>query len=113
MIVNPETHPDDTECQSLNIRPERAEIGTEERRQHVDSLVDQVNRRASRGRFGVHGVVGVHKVRDVGDICGEGQNSVFGKTSVPRWHITYERLPGCCRSVTVWRGGHHRYLGSL
>lgn len=78
MIANPKTHPDDTECQSLNIRPERAEVGTEERRQHVDSLVDQVNRRASRGRFSVHGVVGVHKVRDVGDICGKGHMSDSG-----------------------------------
>lgn len=66
---NRTTHPDDAEREALDIRPERAQVGAEQVRQHVDALVDEVDGRAARRSLGVHGVVRVHKVRDVGDVC--------------------------------------------
>lgn len=63
------TYPEDREGETLNERSQRAKVGSEKMRQHVDTLVDEVDGRSTRSGFGVHGVVGVHKVRDVGDVC--------------------------------------------
>jgi hypothetical protein len=68
---NVKTHPNHRKRQPLDIRPQRTKVGAEEVRQHIDTLVDEVDGCSARSGFGVHGVVGVDEVRDVGDVCSE------------------------------------------
>lgn len=62
------THPDHGESQSLDERTQRAEVGSEQMRQHVDSLVYEIDSSTSRSGLRVHRVVRVHKVGHVGDV---------------------------------------------
>lgn len=61
-------HPKDRERQSLNVGPKTTEVGTEETGEHVHALVDEVDRGSARRGLGVHRVVRVDEVRDVGNV---------------------------------------------
>ena len=68
MIAEELAHPDDRESQALYKRSQGTQIRTEQCRQHIDTLVDQVDGSPSRGRFRVHRVVREDKVRNIGDV---------------------------------------------
>lgn len=61
-------YPDGRKCKSFDKRSKRAEICTQQRRQHVDSLVDEIDCCASRCSFTVHWVVWMDEMRDIGDV---------------------------------------------
>lgn len=73
------TYPYDGKRESLNVGSKRAEVGSEETWQHVDSLVDEVHGRSPGSRLLVHGGGRVDEVRNVGDVWQRegGEKSTF------------------------------------